>query len=754
MPQSADFLNRVPALDEAFIRTVEQQSFVRSASEKKLKDFPLARDEWIELFTSQLISRHLDFTARSLKEKGLSFYTIGSSGHEGNAVLGRYFSIQDMAFLHYRSGAFMVQRSKQVAEIDPIKDHLLALMAAKDDPIAQGRHKVFGSVALNVPPQTSTIASHLPKAVGAAYGTRLGQDLTGGAEDHSVVLCSFGDASLNHSAAQGAINSAQYIAKSNYPLPLIFVCEDNGIGISVPTPQNWVEETISCRPHIHYIKADGLNLAAVWEACIEAEYYARKKHQPVFLHLQTVRLLGHAGSDIEIKYRDEQEIVSAETSDPLLQSARLLIEAGMLTPEKVLDLYQDVRRRVNKTAELLKGAEQLSTAAAVKASLVPKSIQDSVPAIPDTESRQKRFADQFKFLNQPRTLSQLINAGLTDLLLQYPTMVAFGEDVGRKGGVYHVTAELQKRFGHKRVMDTLLDETTILGTALGLACKGLLPVPEIQFLAYTHNAVDQIRGEAATLSFFSSGQFANPMIIRIASMAYQKGFGGHYHNENAIAFLREIPGLIIACPSNGADAVKMLRTLAKEAYCNGRVTILLEPIALYMAKDLHSAGDNLWLHQYPELNEEIAVGELGVVEITGSAGQEQNNNNAVEDENSLTIVSYGNGYYHSLRAAKELADSHGLNCRVVDLRWISPFPEAALFAELQGANRVLLVDECRKTGSYSETILSFIVENCQPLPQVARVTAEDCFISLGHSWQTLLPSKESIVTKALTLFPS
>lgn len=749
MAQSADFLNRIPAIDDAFIRTVEQQSFVRSSSEKKLRDFPLSRDEWVDIFTSQLISRHLDFIARSLKEQGKSFYTIGSSGHEGNAVLGRFFSVDDMAFLHYRSGAFMVQRSKQKPEIDPIKDHILALMAAKEDPIAQGRHKVFGSAALNVPPQTSTIASHLPKAVGAAYGIRLAQDLTGKEDDRSLVLCSFGDASLNHSAAQGAINSAQYIAKSNYPLPLIFVCEDNGIGISVPTPNNWVEETIASRPHLHYIQADGLNVASVWEACVEAEYYARRKHQPVFLHLRTVRLLGHAGSDIEIKYRSEQEIISAEKYDPLLQSARLLIEAGMLSAEEILKLYESVRNQVAETAEALNDSAQLDSAEDVKASLLPNPVHKAVPPLPDLQAREKRFADQYKFLQQPRTLSQLINAGMTDLLQQYSTMVVFGEDVGRKGGVYHVTADLQKRFGQKRVMDTLLDETTILGTALGVACKGLLPVPEIQFLAYTHNAVDQIRGEAATLSFFSSGQFSNPMIIRIASMAYQKGFGGHYHNENAIAFLREIPGLIIACPSNGADAVKMLRTLAREAYCNGRVTVMLEPIALYMVKDLHAAGDNLWLNEYPDPCEEIPLGEIGVELVAGS----KDNNEGDSDKKELTIISYGNGFYHSLRAAKELAEQHQVSTRVIDLRWISPFPEEALLAELKQAERVLVVDECRRTGSYSEAILSFILESCDPLPRVARITAEDCFISLGHSWQTLLPNKDSIVEKAMTLFP-
>src|SRR5690554_8156243 len=135
-----------------------------------------------------------------------------------------------------------------------------------------------------------------------------------------------------------------------------------------------------------------------------------------------------------------------------------------------------------------------------------------------------------------------------------------GEDIGRKGGVYGVTRGLQKRFGVHRVVDTLLDEQSILGLGIGLGQNGLLPIVEIQFLAYLHNAEDQLRGEAATLSFFSSGQYQNPMVIRIASLAYQKGFGGHFHNDNSIAVLRDLPGVIVACPSNGPDAANMLRT--------------------------------------------------------------------------------------------------------------------------------------------------------------------------------------------------
>ena len=130
------------------------------------------------------------------------------------------------------------------------------------------------------------------------------------------------------------------------------------------------------------------------------------------------------------------------------------------------------------------------------------------------------------------------------------------------------------------MFDTLLDEQTILGIALGAGVSGLLPIPEIQYLAYVHNAIDQIRGEGATLSFFSTGQYTNPMVVRIAGYGYQKGFGGHFHNDNSLGGLRDIPGVVVASPARGDDAAAMLRTCAAAAKTDGTVCLFLEPIAL------------------------------------------------------------------------------------------------------------------------------------------------------------------------------
>ena len=306
--------NRAEVVDQNFIRFVREGHFPPPRTHLKLQDTSLRPEELIDLFESQVISRHLDLRARILKQDNQCFYTIGSSGHEGNVVFGKVFRKTDMAFLHYRSGALMVQRSKQLPGSTPIYDLMLSFVASTDDPIAGGRHKVFGSLPLLVPPQTSTIASHLPTSVGAALSVGRCKDLgvPSVMPPDSVVICSFGDASANHASALSAFNTASWAAYQNINMPIVFICEDNRVGISVPTAEKWIERSFSHRPELHYIKCDGLSLLDTYIKAQQAERFARLRKKPVFLHIETVRLLGHAGSDVESTYHPMQKIEADE----------------------------------------------------------------------------------------------------------------------------------------------------------------------------------------------------------------------------------------------------------------------------------------------------------------------------------------------------------------------------------------------------------------------------------------------------------
>jgi 2-oxoisovalerate dehydrogenase E1 component len=707
-------------------------------------DSALTGERCLELFDAQLASRHLDVAARWLRERGDGFYTIGSSGHEGNAAVAAAVRADDPALLHYRSGAFYLVRAASARPPrDGVRDVLLGLVAAAAEPIAGGRHKVFGHADLHIIPQTSTIASHLPRAVGLAFAlgraTRLGTGSRWPAD--AIVVTSLGDASINHSTAVGALNTAGYCAYQRLPLPLLVVCEDNGLGISVRTPPGWVAAASAGRPGITYFHADGSDLADVYDTTLAAAAWARYRRAPVFLHLSMVRFGGHAGSDAEAGYRDRREVAADLAADPLLGTARLLVEAGLLTPAEVLDRYERGRARVLELAQDAAGAPRLTTAAQVMAPLAPRNPDavwaDAILAAAGADQRRAAFGGKLPESAGPLTLAQTINATLTDALAARPEMLVFGEDVGRKGGVYGVTRGLLSRFGAGRVFDTLLDEQAILGLALGAGLAGLLPVPEIQYLAYLHNAADQLRGEAATLAYFSQGQYRNPLVLRIAGYAYQEGFGGHFHNDNALGALRDIPGLIIASPARPDDAAPMLRTCLAAAAADGSVCVFLEPIALYHTRDLHKSGDGEWRAPYePPESWPSAHVPVGRARTHG-------------DGTDVTIITFGNGLRLSLRAAARLA-LEGIGCRVLDLRWLAPLPAEDILREARMTGRVLIADETRRTAGVSEGVLAVLADD-RFGGWVKRVTSEDSFIPLGDAANAVLLTQPGIEAAAREL---
>ncbi len=733
--------DRNSLLRQRFLDAVSANKLPSVSNQVTLESVGLSKEQLLDLFETQVMSRHLDLCSRQLQKKGQSFYTIGSAGHEGNAAISLAFRKTDMAFLHYRSGAFVIQRAKHEKGQDPLYDMLLSFCASSDDPVSGGRHKVLGSKSLFIPPQTSTIASQLPKSIGAAFSLALAQN--GQVENvmpkDSVIICSFGDASVNHSTAQGAFNSAAWAAFQSVPMPIVFICEDNDIGISTATPKGWIKANFQNRPGIHYLECDGLNLIDTYRNAKQAAQIARRLHKPVFLHVHTVRLLGHAGSDSEFVYRTEAEIEQTESRDPLLMSASLLLHHKVLSADNINQLYLDIEDKITSLSEIAVSKPRLSNPEQIQASLIPKTKRADTYKLVTKTQRETLFSHEKHNINKKQHLAKLLNWALLDILAAYDNTLIFGEDVGKKGGVYNVTTKLSEKFGPSRVVNTMLDEQSILGTAIGLAHNGYLPIPEIQFLAYVHNAEDQIRGEAATLSFFSDGQFTNPMVIRIAGLAYQKGFGGHFHNDNSFAVFRDIPGIIIACPSNGKDAVDMLRTCVHTAQVEQRVVVFIEPIALYMKKDLHEEGDHLWSFDYQPPNHKklMKVGDIGVF----GKGTD------------LCIISYGNGYYLS-RQAEDILKQANISVKVIDLRWLAPLNEAQIVAEVKSCKHILMVDECRKTGSISEAITTLLYENSvlDSERNYARVTAKDCFIPLGTASYEVLPSVEEIVSEGKKLF--
>ncbi len=720
-------------IDEHFVSALRARSAASGPASSTTDPSMLQR-----LLEAQVQSRHLDFAARWLQKQGRGYYTIGSAGHESNAALGLLSRITDPALLHYRSGGFYAARAAVAGADNPVRDVLLSLTSATSDPMSGGRHKVFGHPALGIIPQTSTIASHLPRAVGLGYSLGLARAI--GHQSpwpaDAIVVCSFGDASVNHSTAAGALNAAAYLTHRAIDCPVLFVCEDNGIGISTKSPEGWTAAALRGVPGLRYRHADGSDPASLLDIAAESLASVRDSRSPGILHLRTVRFMGHAGSDAESAYRSPAEISADHDRDPLLATAFALIDAGVLSPTDVLERYEAAREDVMSEAKRVLDEERLSTRDAVMAPLSAPPGASTTRTGRSAEDRARTWGGRLPEDGPPLTLAQSINATLTDLMDEHPSSLLFGQDVALKGGVYGVTRGLRKRFGGFRVFDALLDEQTVLGTALGAALAGFVPIPEIQYLAYVHNAEDQLRGEAASLRFFSNGQYQNGMVVRIAGLAYQSGFGGHFHNDNSVAVLRDIPGLVIAVPSHPADAPGLLRACFSLASDDGRVCVFLEPIAKYHSRDLLEDGDGGWTSAYvPPDRPESLIG-LDQIGVHG-------------DGRDVLLVTFGNGVHMSRRAATALAQ-RGVGATVLDLRWLAPLPERALIDAARDFGSVLVVDETRRSGGVSEAVVTALVD-AGYRGGISRVTSADSFIPLGPAADTVLVSEDDIVAAAMTL---
>jgi 2-oxoisovalerate dehydrogenase E1 component len=229
------------------------------------------------------------------------------------------------------------------------------------------------------------------------------------------------------------------------------------------------------------------------------------------------------------------------------------------------------------------------------------------------------------------------------------------------------------------------------------------------------------------------------MVVRLAGLAYQKGFGGHFHNDNSIGAMRDIPGLALCVPSRGDDAARLLRGALALARACGRVVVFLEPIALYHERDLHEPKDDAWLFDYPPPD-----GTRASVLLPGEVGLYG------AEHTELLIVGYANGLRLSLRAARTLEREHGLRARVLDLRWLNPLPfEPVREHARRCGGRVLVVDECRATGGgVAEALIADLAEHGAGT-KLASVRAADSFVPLGPAASSVLVGEAEIVARAL-----
>jgi 2-oxoisovalerate dehydrogenase E1 component len=473
------------------------------------------------LFEAQLQSRHLDHAARWLRAKGKGYYTIGSAGPRGQRGRGRRAAAHRPGAAALPIGRVLpgARRAVRQARTAGVRDVLPGCCARGDEPIAGGRHKVFGHPDLAIIPQTSTIASHLPRAVGVAFAIERARSLGAGSRwpDDAIAVCSFGDASINHSTAQGALNTAVLHRAPGAAAAAALRVRGQRPGASACRRRaRWVREAYAlARPGLRYFAADGCDLADAYDVATELAEYVRPSAEagrapPAHRAVHGPR-----------RHRRRERLPQRRV-DPRRLVARDPLLGHGAAPRRGRHVQPRARRALPRPADAtcaalaidLAGRRTLETAAEVMAPLSPRRPQAVASrvagAAPADERRSGSSAARCPRTRGRSPSPRASTARSATCCCRCRTRWCSARTSAVKGGVYGVTRGLQKKAGAARVFDTLLDEQSILGLALGAGVSGLLPIPEIQYLAYLHNAEDQLRGEAASLSFFSNGRSATP----------------------------------------------------------------------------------------------------------------------------------------------------------------------------------------------------------------------------------------------------
>ncbi|MFI5120616.1 MAG: thiamine pyrophosphate-dependent enzyme [Thermoanaerobaculia bacterium] len=668
----------------------------------------LSREDLLRVYRNMVTARRIDDKEIQLKRQNRIFFQISGAGHE---------AVQTAIALHMRKGSdwlFPYYRDRAIClglGVTP-RDMFLQAFGAADDPASGGRQMPshWGAAALRIFTTSSPTSTECLPGVGAAEAGRyLLRDEASGlagaiarATADEVVVITIGEGSTSEGEFWEALNSA-----STLKLPIVFVVEDNGYAISVPvevqTPGGSISKLVRSYPGLFVVETDGCDFLASYDALRYAFAYARDRKGPSLVHAHVIRPYSHSLSDDEKLYRSESERKKDHDRDPLELFATFLEQAEIATAEDLAKLRDDVGAEVSAAAD----------DAGARPQPAPETVLTHIYS-PDVDPRSAAFDTEESpaFAGEPTTMVDLINAALRDEMARDRRIAVWGEDVADasradvlgeckgKGGVFKVTAGLQKEFGPARVFNSPLAEAGIVGRALGWAARGLKPVVEIQFFDYIWPAMLQIRDELATTRWRSGGAFRAPVVIRVAIGGYLTG-GGPYHSQSGEVTFTHIPGLRVVMPSNALDANGLLRTAIR---CDDPV-LFLEHKHLY--RQTHNKG------RYPGPDFMIPLGKA----------------RTVRPGTDVTVVTYGATVFRSAVAAARLSEEDGHEAEVLDLRSLAPWDFAAVAESVKRTNRLLVVHEDWQTHGFGAEIAARAADELFAWldAPVRRVAAKDAF---------------------------
>lgn len=636
--------------------TNKKSSAKKSQKHSLLNSF--TKDDLAKVYRLMVTARQIDSKLLTMLKQGKASFHIGVSGHEAAQIaIGQVMrSGVDWSYPYYRDLAYCLTLGFRIEEV------MLDFLFREEAPSTAGRQMYahWGHKDLRIVSQSSPTGTQFLQAVGTAMGCK--REKKG-----EIVYVSAGEGTTSQGDFHEALNWA-----AREKLPIIFMIENNGYAISVPIREQTAGQSVyklaaGYEGLIRY-DVDGTDYFETKRIADEAVARVRNGEGAVLIQANVVRLLPHSSSDDHSKYRSEEELAADRKRDCILRFEQRVLSEQIFSQEELNAIKDDAKRQIDDAATWAESRPL------PKVETVMQHVYSDVALNLPYESSTPSGA--------PIVMVDAINQALDEELAANPKMLIYGEDVaGGKGGVFTATRNLTAKHGADRVFNSPLAESSIVGTAIGLAIMGFKPVVEIQFGDYIFPAMMQIRNELAMMRYRSNGKWKCPVVIRVPVGGYIHG--GHYHSQNIEAFFAHIPGLIVIYPSNAADAKGLLKTACRAD----------DPVLFLEHKYLYRQG--FAKSPEPDKHYFIPIGKAKVV----------------REGRDLSVITYGALVQRALEAARQL-EREGVSVEVIDLRTILPYDKEAIIKSVKKTSKVLVAHEDMLTQGFGAEIAAFIAEHC------------------------------------------